>query len=522
MSKRILAMLLCLAMLLSCLVGTAAASEPALQIQVEDQLEDLVETYNGTYYTDDFFGAKQCKGFADMIYDALFDVGSIGAYPADIYYINLNGSHTREVGRIEPGYTLNKEGVAAVKGLLSQALPGDYIQMKRPAGYGHTVIVLGTDANGITVLHCNWFGTNLVSVDYFTWEQMTNLSSGISLYHFKNYLAVGEYSDVAKNAWYYDYVRYVSQMGLMNGMDKTTFSPSQSMTRAMVVTVLYRMSQDEQTYEANFTDVPSKSYYTKAVAWAQAKGIAAGYPDGTFRPNLTVDRAQLAVFLYRFARHQGYDVSATAELDQFRDAKSIPSYAVKALQWAAGEKIFQGSGGMLRPLNSATRAEVAKVLTVFHRLLNQPVQTAAYGAVPTPAPAAEGLDALQQELALLLREENGVWSVYLKELSTGETVYMNESPMPAGDWIEWFDTTDGYPMTATAGVGGPDVALTSAGDFGQLLEAACDESLQLVGVANAAWVVPGEYILCVMSDGAGDVADVMAQIHALTAEALGD
>ena len=77
-------------------------------------------------------------------------------------------------------------------------------------------------------------------------------------------------------------------------------------------------------------------------------------------------------------------------------------------------------------------------------------------------------------------------------------------------------------MTAAAGVGGPDVALTSAGDFGQLLETACDESLQLVGEANAAWVVPGEYILCVMSDGAGDVADVMAQIHALTAEALGD
>ena len=522
MSKRILAMMLCLAMLLSCLGGTAAAAEPVRQAQVETQLETLVETYEGTTYTDSFFGARQCKGFADMIYDALFGVGSIGAYPSDIYYINLNGSHTREVGRIAPGYTLNKEGVDAVKALLSQALPGDYIQMKRPAGYGHTVMVLGTDANGITVLHCNWFGTNLVSVDYFTWEQMTNLSSGISLYHYKNYLAAGEYTDVPKGTWYHSYVQYVSQMGLMNGTGATTFGPGAPMTRSMVVTVLYRMSQDTGEYPMSFADVPTGRFYTAAVGWAAAKGITTGYTDGLFHPDDTITRAQLALFLYRFAQLQGYDTSASADLQQFTDAAQIPRYAAAALQWAAGEEIFQGSGGMLRPVNSASRCEVAKVLTVFHRLLNQPVQAAACGAEPAPAPAAEGLPALQQELALLLCEENGVWSVYLKELSTGETVYMNESPMPAGDWIEWFDTTDGYPMTAAAGVGGPDVALTSAGDFGQLLETACDESLQLVGEANAAWVVPGEYILCVMSDGAGDVADVMAQIHALTAEALGD
>ena len=530
MSKRIVAMLLCVIMLTGSFGTNVSAAKTVTQTQVEDQLTNLIAQYEGAPYVDSFNGATQCKGFADMIYDTLFGVGSIGNYPREIYhYLNLNyGVNTREVGRIEPGYTLTREGVAKVKALLSQALPGDYIQMGRP-GYGHSMIVVDTSDTGITVLHANWSkilvgGKEVpqITVTTFTWESLANKSSGISLYHYKNYLAAGEYTDVPKGTWYHSYVQYVSQMGLMNGTGATTFGPGAPMTRSMVVTVLYRMSQDTGEYPMSFADVPTGRFYTAAVGWAAAKGITTGYTDGLFHPDDTITRAQLALFLYRFAQLQGYDTSASADLQQFTDAAQIPRYAAAALQWAAGEEIFQGSGGMLRPVNSASRCEVAKVLTVFHRLLNQPVQAAACGAEPAPAPAAEGLPALQQELALLLCEENGVWSVYLKELSTGETVYMNESPMPAGDWIEWFDTTDGYPMTAAAGVGGPDVALTSAGDFGQLLETACDESLQLVGEANAAWVVPGEYILCVMSDGAGDVADVMAQIHALTAEALGD
>ena len=156
MSKRIVAMLLCVIMLTGSFGTNVSAAKTVTQTQVEDQLTNLIAQYEGAPYVDSFNGATQCKGFADMIYDTLFGVGSIGNYPSAIYYLNLNyGVNTQEVGRIEPGYTLTQEGVAEVKALLSQALPGDYIQMERP-GYGHSMIVVDTSDTGITVLHANW------------------------------------------------------------------------------------------------------------------------------------------------------------------------------------------------------------------------------------------------------------------------------------------------------------------------------------------------------------------------------
>lgn len=526
MLKRIIAVMLCMAVMLGCLGTGVTAASPILQVQVETELAQLAEAYNGQYYNDNFFGATQCKGFADMIYDALFDVGSIGAYPADIYYMNLFGTHTTEVGRIEPGYTLNAEGVAAIKALLSKALPGDYIQMKRPAGYGHSMIVLGTDDTGVNVLHCNWYGRNLISVDHYTWEQMTNLTTGISLYHYKNYLPAGEYTDVPAGSWFHGHVKYVTQFGLMNGVGSGQFGPNVAMDRSMVVTVLYRMSGDGGTYTNNFADVPNGTFYTNAVGWASENGITTGMTDGTFRPQQTIDRSQLAVFLYRFAQYQGYDTTASADLSQFKDADQIPYYAATALQWAAGEQIFQGSNGMLRPRANATRCEVAKVLAVYHQLLNAPAAADAnvcYSVETYAAPELTGMDGLQQQIALQLHSYDGIWSVYLMELSTGDIVSMNEAPMPAGDWIEWFDGTEGYPMTAFAGTAnGPDIDLTSPADFGRMLEGTSGEAaMYIANDTNAAWVVPGQYILCVMSDGAGDVSDEMVQLHDLVDAALG-
>ena len=129
------------------------AASPVTQRQVEAQLAALTEQYEGVAYTDNFNGATQCKGFADMIYDALFHVGTIGIYPAGVYYyMESVSASTKEVGRVKPGYAALD--ASAVQPLLEQACPGDYIQMRRrDRSYGHSMIVLEANTAGLTVLH---------------------------------------------------------------------------------------------------------------------------------------------------------------------------------------------------------------------------------------------------------------------------------------------------------------------------------------------------------------------------------
>ena len=385
MHRRLVANLLCIAILVSSLGGICLAKGTVTQSQVEQQLEALVAEYERTYYTGDFNGATQCKGFADMIYDKLFHLGyNVGAYPEGVFYYmdRIYDPDTAELGRIAPGYGAGAEAVAKVQALLSQALPGDYIQMKRSYRYyAHSMIVLDTDADGAWVFHANWEGGNKVSVDYFTWVKLTTMSDGISLYHYTDYEPVDEgdetpppapnthFTDVPETAWYYPYVEDVAQHGLMNGMTETTFVPGGKMNRAMVATVLYRLSGDTSSYSCSFADVAADRWYYQGIGWAQMYGIATGYPDGTFRPNQDVTREQLAVFLYRFTEYEGRPTDANGDLSQFSDAASLSAYAVQAVKWAVGNGIIGGfADGTLRPKDTATRAQVAKVLSIYWQL----------------------------------------------------------------------------------------------------------------------------------------------------------
>lgn len=366
MHRRIIATLLCIVMLSSCLSGWCTAANTVTQMQVEEQLAQLVEMYEGQTYTDSFYGATQCKGFADMIYDLLFQVGIIGVYPNGVYhYMDLYGAHTKEVGRIEPGY--ETDGTQTIQALLSQAKPGDYIQMQRRSkGYGHSMIVVDVTDRGIEVLHSNWYGNYVNSVNFFTWQQMTNISDGISLYHYQNYLGSGEFTDVPQNAWYYDDVQFVFQQELMYGISDTAFWPNGQMDRAMLVTVLYRLSHDGGTYANQFADVPAESWYTNSVGWAQTYGITSGYPDGAFHPKDSVTREQIATFLYRFAEFEGKVTDTQGDLSVFSDINQLSAFAVTPMEWAVGAGIFSGStDGGLHPKANATRAEVAAILTRY-------------------------------------------------------------------------------------------------------------------------------------------------------------
>ena len=156
--------------------------------------------------------------------------------------------------------------------------------------------------------------------------------------------------------------------GLFAGTSPTTFHPDQTMNRAMLVTVLYRMEKEPaaEGRGKSFEDVSAGAYYAKAVVWASDKGIVAGYSETQFGPEDTITREQLAVILNRYATYKGYNTSKTADLAAFQDADQISEWARVPVQWANVMKLLNGrTSTTLAPKGSATRAEVAKILVTF-------------------------------------------------------------------------------------------------------------------------------------------------------------
>jgi len=168
------------------------------------------------------------------------------------------------------------------------------------------------------------------------------------------------FSDVTSADWFYNDVVYVYNKGLMNGVSDTTFAPNATTTRAMIVTILWRLDGKAAGGATTFTDVAADSWYADAVAWAAKYGIVTGYDAATFGPNDPITREQLATILYRFNNYRGGSLMAS-ELD-FVDAGSVSGYAVDAMKWAVGQGLVNGMDGKLNPAGFATRAQVAAIL----------------------------------------------------------------------------------------------------------------------------------------------------------------
>ena len=174
------------------------------------------------------------------------------------------------------------------------------------------------------------------------------------------------FTDVSTSDWFYSDVMFVYENGLFSGTDSRSFSPNASMTRAMLVTVLYRLEGEPVgTGSSSFSDVCSGSYYEKAVAWAAANGIVTGTGSTSFSPDAKVTREQLAAILYRYAQYKKLDTDAGAKLDSFSDAGNVSGYASEALSWAVSEGLINGASGRLMPKGDATRAQVAAILHRF-------------------------------------------------------------------------------------------------------------------------------------------------------------
>lgn len=175
------------------------------------------------------------------------------------------------------------------------------------------------------------------------------------------------FGDVKSADWFYNDVKYVYEKGMMAGTAADVFAPNATTTRAMIVTILYRLEGSPAvTGTSAFVDVPAGQWYTDAVNWAAANQIVKGTSATTFAPNASITREQMAAILYRYAQYKGYDVTKKADLSGYSDNGQVSAYAKDALAWANAAKLINGvTNTTLAPQGNATRAQVSAILHRF-------------------------------------------------------------------------------------------------------------------------------------------------------------
>jgi hypothetical protein len=236
----------------------------------------------------------------------------------------------------------------------------------------------GETAENVCIYYVNGNG-ELIKVEGAKYDEKTGrvtFTTDHFSYYMVGYLEAWQnlFTDVKDTDWFYGAVEFAVKNSLFNGTSDTVFSPNSQMTRAMLVTVLYRLEGSPAVTGAaipgtsGFTDVKGGQWYTDAVAWASANGIVTGMGGGLFGTDNNVTREQMATILYNYANYKGYDIAITAAagIDSFADAPAVSAWAQTPVKWANGEKLITGrTTDTLAPGGSASRAEVATILQRF-------------------------------------------------------------------------------------------------------------------------------------------------------------
>ena len=171
------------------------------------------------------------------------------------------------------------------------------------------------------------------------------------------------YADLNMGAWYHDGIHYCLDEGLMDGVGTGLFAPNATTSRAMIVTILWRLQGSPEVEAAEaFDDVAPEAWYASAIAWAVAEGVADGYGNGLFGPNDAITREQLAAMLWRYAGSPG----AEGGLSEFTDGADTSGWAQQAMSWAVARGLITGvDSDRLSPKGQATRAQTATILMRF-------------------------------------------------------------------------------------------------------------------------------------------------------------
>lgn len=182
---------------------------------------------------------------------------------------------------------------------------------------------------------------------------------------------VNPFNDVSEKDWFFGSVMDINKKGLMSGTTATSFAPSMTLTRAMLVTILWKAEGEPQVdFAMPFTDVDDAAYYAEAVRWAVSENIAKGISETEFAPDANITREQITAILYRYAEYKGYDVTQGGmQIREFDDFESIAAYAINAMTWAVNTELMKGkTASALNPKDFATRAEAAAILKRFIEL----------------------------------------------------------------------------------------------------------------------------------------------------------
>ena len=183
-------------------------------------------------------------------------------------------------------------------------------------------------------------------------------------------LEPGHFTDVKAGAYYEDAVKWAVDKAVTSGKTVTTFAPNESCTRAQAVTFLWRAAGSPAlNYAMNFNDVDGGAYYAEAVRWAASEKVVEGTTAETFAPDAAVTRAQVVTMLYRFAKAQGMDTTQGGmAIREFDDFDAVPAYALEAMDWAVNAGVLKGDNNRLLPQDNCTRAQI---VTMLYRALGE-------------------------------------------------------------------------------------------------------------------------------------------------------
>ena len=193
---------------------------------------------------------------------------------------------------------------------------------------------------------------------YAAWREAKNVSEPEKF----------SYADVFEQDWYFESVKYVCDNNIMNGISENEFAPNDFLTRAMFITILYRLEGEPEAAEVIFADTEKGSWYEKAVSWATECGIAKGTSANTFSPNEYITREQIAVMLNRYAEFKKLNLDFSDDIDpkNYADYSEISAYARPSFEYALKCGILNGkSPNTLNPLDTASRAEAAAIIMRF-------------------------------------------------------------------------------------------------------------------------------------------------------------
>jgi len=354
---------------------TIAASNQRYHIGTK--LPDTETPVLGKHYTIDGLFGEDSIGIVTMKYqkdgeDVTPDVNKTGTYDIIMVVTDVNPNYEVSLvnGKLTYYYTpIYKPVVVDTEG-------GDVIISNSYPAQGQTVTITPKPDEGMMV------DTVTVTDNKGNEIEVTKHSNGTYSFKqpsgsvtikvtFKPEACPSEaYSDLDAGAWYHEAVDYVLRKGLMNGIGGDKFDPNGTTSRAMIVTILWRLEGEPAVdYLMQFEDVPAESWYTEAVRWAAGEKIVEGYSETAFGPADPITREQFATILWRYAKYKSYDVSVGEETNvlSYEDAFSISEYAIPAIQWACGAGLMQGDGVNLTPKADATRAQAA---TLFLRFEN--------------------------------------------------------------------------------------------------------------------------------------------------------